>query len=179
MNKLPKVIYLDCLGASYVRPEEYEMGAYALSFNELQKRYYMDAVDDRRIAECTTQQQYYSMLINKRRLQMCNLKKQTSVDLPNNRYFWIPMKKEGDILSGLGERKVKAVREFYLEDKKIYSKKIKGVSNIHLLKYDVQDGHVSCPNCGMSGNVESFYAGCKYCGASFEIKSFAPKISFF
>ena len=66
MNKLPKVIYLDCLGASYVRPEEYEMGEHTLSFNELQKYYYMDSVTDKKIAEYTTQQQYYSMLLNKK-----------------------------------------------------------------------------------------------------------------
>lgn len=61
MNNLPSQSYNRCLTADWIRTEEYKMGEYALSFNELQ--YYSGEVDDKKIAKYTTQQQYYSMLI--------------------------------------------------------------------------------------------------------------------
>ncbi|MBQ4284781.1 MAG: hypothetical protein IJB96_12750 [Lachnospira sp.] len=171
--------YYDSNGVLQIDPLEVEMGRKVLEFNKLQNDYYMNRVSEEEIAINTTQNQYEDMVLSKKRLEEHNLCKEIFLQSKFRSYVPVQIRKDGDNLVGTARYNVKAVRNYYLGDKRIYSEKTKEICNTNFLKYNIQYGYAKCPRCGNIAKIETYTDGCDYCGAAFSVRGLVPKIASF
>ncbi|MBQ7774980.1 MAG: hypothetical protein IJ379_03580 [Lachnospiraceae bacterium] len=158
------------------------MQAVADGFFNLQRKYFMNDIQDEELIEVTTQPFWQSMRLSKRRLQEKNLTMDVAIEEDgkskegHGRVF---LRNDGTNQIGSNTEQVVTKRSFYYGGKMIYSKKDYDVSTTYLLKTEVDGEDAACPNCGHIGKVAGFIDGCDYCGSKFTVRDFEPKISGF
>lgn len=161
----------------------YEMERKADNFRVVYGQYYRNQVSEKELTEQTTQPFWQSMRLSRRRLNEKGL--QLDVTVYNAAKKAADPKgevlpgKDGWNYTGISTKAVKTDRRFRKAGKIIYQKKEHEISNVSLLKSDVQGGQAHCPNCGSVGKISSFIDGCDYCDSKFLVSDFETKISGF
>lgn len=161
----------------------YEMERKADNFRVVYGQYYRNQVSEKELTEQTTQPFWQSMRLSRRRLNEKGLELDVTVYNDVKKVTdpkgEVHPEKDGWNYTGTSTKAARTDRRFRKNGKIIYQKKEYEISNVSLLKSDVQGGQAHCPNCGGVGKISSFIDGCDYCGSKFLVSDFETKISGF
>ncbi len=160
-----------------------EMDHKVFEFMDYQRAYHVGRADDESLMEQTTQPFWQSMRLAKRRLASKGLT--MDVQIRKDKFGKavkderLCMRRDGHHMLGNKALNVCAHRTFYKNGKKLSAFKNKEVCNVALMKTEVIGDRASCPNCGYTNTIHSFFDGCDACGTKYKVQDFKTKVSSF
>lgn len=160
-----------------------EMKARADAFRTVYGEYFRGRIAEKELTQSTTQPFWQSMRLSKRRLEEKGLSLDVKLFGDQDKALRgrgaVSPAKDGYNYTGISTRPVLTERCFRKNGKIIYKKKEHEISNVSLIKSQVEGDSAACPNCGHIGKITSYIDGCDYCDSKFLVSDFETKISGF
>lgn len=160
-----------------------EMKAKADAFRNVYGEYFRGRISEKELTQSTTQPFWQSMRLSKRRLEEKGLSLDVKLYGDRDKALGgrgaVSPAKDGYNYTGISTSPVLTERCFRKNGKIIYRKREHEISNVSLLKSQVEGDSAVCPNCGHIGKIASYIDGCDYCDSKFLVSDFETKISGF
>lgn len=160
-----------------------EMEQRADHFRVAYGQYFRNQISEKELTEQTTQPFWESLRLSRHRLDEKGLALDVTIYNDTKKRTdpqgEVRPGKDGWNYTGTSTKAVWTERKFQKSGKIIYQKKEHEISNVSLLKSDVQGEMAHCPNCGNVGKISTFIDGCDYCDSKFLVSDFETKISGF